>query len=108
MAIAGPRPAAVGTGTRRARQRRRGVGATALAAALPTARLRRLDVRRTDVGGRGARALVDALDGHPTMEFLGINGGVPRRQRRRASTMLAQRPAAGPHPDVRAIASVYR
>ncbi|MBO4208670.1 gala protein [Micromonospora echinofusca] len=83
-------------------------GAAALAAALPTARLRRLDLRHTGIGGRGARQLVDAVDGHPTLEYLGINGGVPRRMRRRAVSLLADRPATPPHPDIRAIASVYR
>ncbi|MEE6261625.1 leucine-rich repeat domain-containing protein [Plantactinospora sonchi] len=83
-------------------------GAAELAVALPTARLRRLDVRRTGIGGRGARQLVDAVDGHPTLEYLGINGGVPRRMRRRATALLADRPVTAPHPDIQAIASVYR
>ncbi|MFI6762813.1 gala protein [Micromonospora sp. NPDC050417] len=83
-------------------------GAAALAAVLPTARLRRLDVRRTEIGGRGARLLVEAVDGHPTLEYLGLNGGVPRRMRRRAATLLADRPTTAPHPDIQAIASVYR
>jgi Ran GTPase-activating protein (RanGAP) involved in mRNA processing and transport len=83
-------------------------GAAALAAALPAARLRRLDLRRTGIGGRGARLLVEAIDGHPTLEYLGINGGVPRRMRRRASTLLAERPVTPPHPDIQAIVSVYR
>lgn len=83
-------------------------GAAALAEALPAARLRRLDLRRTEVGGRGAKLLVAALEGHPTMEYLGINGGVPRRARRRAATLVADRPVTAPHADIRAIASVYR
>ncbi|MGC4766821.1 gala protein [Micromonospora sp. DT46] len=83
-------------------------GAAMLADALPAARLRRLDLRRTEIGGRGARRLVEAIEGHPTLEYLGINGGVPRRQRRRASTLLAERPVTAPHEDIRAIASVYR
>ncbi|MEV0395212.1 gala protein [Polymorphospora rubra] len=83
-------------------------GAAVLARALPTARLRRLDVRRTEIGGRGARLLVAALDGHPTLEYLGINGGVPRRMRRQAASMVADRPVTEAHPDIRAIASVYR
>ncbi|HEX5540025.1 MAG TPA: gala protein [Micromonospora sp.] len=83
-------------------------GAAVLAEVLPAARLRRLDLRRTEIGGRGARLLVDALDGHPTMAYLGLNGGVPRRMRRRATAILAERPAPEPHPDIRAIASVYR
>lgn len=83
-------------------------GAYALADALGAARLRRLDLRRTEIGGRGARRLVAAVEGHPTLAYLGLNGGVPRRQRRRAVQLLAERPAPVPHADVRAIASVYR
>jgi hypothetical protein len=83
-------------------------GAEALAAALPGARLRRLDVRRTEIGGRGARQLVAAIEGHPTLRYLGINGGVPRKQRRRAAMLLAEQPAPVPHEDIQAIASVYR
>jgi hypothetical protein len=33
---------------------------------------------------------------------------VPRRQRRRASALLAERAVTPPHEDIRAIASVYR
>ncbi|GAA2890846.1 hypothetical protein Acy02nite_74120 [Actinoplanes cyaneus] len=84
-------------------------GAAAFAEVLPAARLRRLDLRLTGIRGRGARLLVDAIaSGHPTLEYLGINGGVPRRQRRRAGALLADRPRTGPHPDIRAIASIYR
>ncbi|MEU4553226.1 leucine rich repeat (LRR) protein [Micromonospora violae] len=83
-------------------------GAEALADALPPARLRRLDVRRTEIGGRGARRLVAAIEGHPTLCYLGINGGVPRKQRRRAADLLAERPVPAPHEDVQAIASIYR
>ena len=83
-------------------------GAYALADALDGARLRRLDLRRTGIGGRGARALVAAVAGHPTMAYLGLNGGVPRKQRRKATELLAGQPAPVPHADVRAIASVYR
>ncbi|GAA3337156.1 hypothetical protein GCM10020358_12400 [Amorphoplanes nipponensis] len=83
-------------------------GAYALADALGRARLRRLDLRRTEIGGRGARRLVAAVEGHPTMAYLGLNGGVPRRQRRRAAELLAGQPAPVAHEDVRAIASVYR
>lgn len=42
------------------------------------------------------------------MEYLGLHGGVPRRRRRRAATLPAGRPTSPPHPDIRAIASVYR
>jgi hypothetical protein len=84
-------------------------GAAALAAALPRARLRRLDLRRTGIGGRGAGLLVAAIaDGHPTMEYLGLSGGVPRRLRRQVSGLLGDRRGAGAHADVRAITSVYR
>ncbi|MEV6368016.1 gala protein [Micromonospora musae] len=83
-------------------------GAEALAEALPGARLCRLDVRRTEIGGRGARRLVAAIEGHPTLRYLGINGGVPRKQRRRAAALLAEQPAPLPHEDIQAIASVYR
>ena len=83
-------------------------GAYALADALGGARLQRLDLRRTEIGGRGARRLVAAVQGHPTLAYLGLNGGVPRRQRRKAVELLAGQPAPVPHADVRAIASVYR
>jgi len=83
-------------------------GAAALAERLPQALLRRLDLRRTGIGGRGARQLVEAVDGHPTLEYLGITGGVPRRMRRHAAALLADRPKTPPHSDIHAIASVYR
>jgi len=83
-------------------------GAAAFADALPRARLRRLDLRRTGIGGRGALRLAEAVDGHPSMEYLGLAGGVPRRVRRRVSGLLAGRPQTQPHPDIHAIASVYR
>lgn len=84
-------------------------GAAEFAAVLPTTRLRRLDLRLTGIRGHGARLLVDAIAfGHPTLEYLGINGGVPRRQRRRAVTILADNPPTSAHPDIRAIASIYR
>ena len=83
-------------------------GAYALADALAGARLQRLDLRRTEIGGRGARRLVAAVQGHPTLAYLGLNGGVPRRQRRKAAELLAGQPAPVPHADVRAVASVYR
>lgn len=83
-------------------------GAYALANALGGARLQRLDLRRTEIGGRGARRLVTAVAGHPTMAYLGLNGGVPRKQRRKAAHLLAAQPVPVPHADVRAIASVYR
>ncbi|GAB3159159.1 hypothetical protein GCM10027290_63680 [Micromonospora sonneratiae] len=85
-------------------------GAAALAGALPGSKLRRLDLRRTEITGRGAKLLLQVLDGHPTLEYLGLSGGVPRRMRRQATATLqpADRPLTPPHPDLRAIASVYR
>jgi len=83
-------------------------GAIAFAEMLPQLRLRRLDLRRTGIGGRGALRLAEAVDGHPTLEYLGLTGGVPRRVRRRVATLLADRPQTEPHPDIHAIASVYR
>ena len=83
-------------------------GAAAFAAVLPQTRLHRLDLRRTGIGGRGALLLTEAVAGHPTLEYLGINSGVPRRLRRRISALLADRPQTPPHPDIPAIASVYR
>lgn len=83
-------------------------GAAAFAESLPQSRLRRLDLRRTGIGGRGARSLIEAIAGHPTLEYLGITGGVPRRMRRRAAVLLADRPETPPHADIHAIASVYR
>lgn len=78
-------------------------GAFALADALPGSGLRRLDLRHTGVGGRGARRLVEAAAG---LELLGLGRGVPRRMKRAAAEVLSEPgPAAE---DVRAIASVYR
>ena len=81
-------------------------GAASLARALPEARLRRLDLRRTEITGRGLRLLLTAIEDHPTLTYLGVNGGVPRRMRRVVSTLLSGE--RDPHPDIRAIASVYR
>lgn len=91
-------------------------GAAPLAEALATSDLRRLDLRHTGIGGRGAKLLLAALEARHTLEYLGLNGGVPRRMRQRAAAIAAERrerPAADPageigHPDIRAIASVYR
>lgn len=73
-------------------------GAALFAAALPGSALRRLDLRFTGITGRGARLLLDH-----DLDYLGINGGVPRRMRRQAP-----RSETGPHEDIQAIASVYR
>ncbi|NUT21768.1 MAG: gala protein [Hamadaea sp.] len=83
-------------------------GAAVLAQALPSASLRRLDLRRTGVGGRGARLLVAAAANHPTLAYLGLRGGVPRRMRRKAAAELPGRETIEIPEDVRAIVSVYR
>ncbi|BEL03059.1 hypothetical protein Q0Z83_012500 [Actinoplanes sichuanensis] len=75
-------------------------GAAQLAEALPGSALRRLDVRFTGVGGRGAKLLLAAGAG---LDHLGIGGGVPRRMRR-----LAPKSSDAPHEDINAIVSVYR
>lgn len=86
-------------------------GADALAAALPGTPLRRLDLRHTGVRGRGAKALLSAVcrtaeSGGTTLEYVGFGPGVPRRVKRAMADHL--QPERQPHPDVRAIASVYR
>ncbi|GAA1389964.1 hypothetical protein GCM10009661_80740 [Catellatospora chokoriensis] len=81
-------------------------GAAALAAVLPASRLRRLDLRFTGITGRGAKLLLAALNDDMPLRYLGINHGVPRRLRRLAAATLG--PAEQPHPDISAIASVYR
>jgi len=82
-------------------------GAAVLAKALPHSRVRRLDLRHTGIRGRGAKLLLEAVREHPTLGYLGLNGGVPRRARRTAAEALRGRESQ-PHPDIRAIASVYR
>jgi Ran GTPase-activating protein (RanGAP) involved in mRNA processing and transport len=83
-------------------------GAAALAAHLPGSGLRRLDLRHTGITGRGARALLAAVDGDPAgrLELLGLGSGVPRRVKRAVGATL--RPPSEPAADIRAIASVYR
>jgi hypothetical protein len=81
-------------------------GAAALAAALPDTRLRWLDLRHTGITGRGAKALLAALESATALEYLGLGFGIPRRIKRAASTHL--RPATPVHPDIGAIVSVYR
>jgi hypothetical protein len=81
-------------------------GAAALAAHLADSRLRRLDVRHTGITGRGAKALLAALERATSLEYLGLGFGVPRRVKRAASARL--RPAGPVHPDIAAIVSVYR
>ncbi|GAA1595183.1 gala protein [Actinoplanes couchii] len=75
-------------------------GAAILAAALPGGSLKRLDVRFTEITGRGAKLLLTA---GADLEYLGINGGVPRKMRRRAP-----RTTTPPHEDINAIVSIYR
>jgi Ran GTPase-activating protein (RanGAP) involved in mRNA processing and transport len=84
------------------------LGAAALAEVLPGSRLRRLDLRRTGITGRGARLLVDAQRDHPTLAYLGLRGGVPRRMRRIVAADAAARPPVEAPADIRSIASVYR
>ncbi len=81
-------------------------GAGALAAALPGSPLRRLELRHTGITGRGAKALLAAVPADTCLEYVGLGPGVPRRVKREFAPRL--RPAAGVHPDLRAIGSVYR
>ena len=81
-------------------------GAAALAAALPGSPLRRLELRHTGITGRGAKTLLHALPNDTRLEYIGFGPGVPRRVKRELAPRL--RPAAGVHPDLHAIASVYR
>jgi Ran GTPase-activating protein (RanGAP) involved in mRNA processing and transport len=81
-------------------------GAAALAAALPGSPLRRLELRHTGITGRGAKTLLHALPADTRLEYVGFGPGVPRRVKREFALRL--RPAAGVHPDLHAIASVYR
>ncbi|GIJ50726.1 hypothetical protein Val02_76120 [Virgisporangium aliadipatigenens] len=81
-------------------------GARTLAEALPGSPLRRLDLRQTGVTSRGAKALLAAVEGGTRLEFLALGAGVARRVKRGIAAAL--HPASGPHPDIRAIASVYR
>ena len=69
---------------------------------------RGLTVLGAALAARPARLQVAAVAGHPTMAYPGLNGGVPRKQRRKATELLAAWPVPAPHADVRAIASVYR
>ncbi|WP_077801165.1 gala protein [Streptomyces sp. JHA26] len=81
-------------------------GARALAAALCGSPLRRLELRHTGLTGRGAKSLLAAVpDGSP-LEYVGLGPGLPRKVKRSLTRRL--RPAAGAHPDLSAIGSVYR
>ncbi|MEV5827414.1 gala protein [Spirillospora sp. NPDC052242] len=81
-------------------------GAAALAGALPSSPLRRLELRHTGVTGRGAKALLDRVDERTRLEYVGFGPGVPRKVKRALAGRL--RPAARVHEDLRAIGSVYR
>ncbi|MFD0683355.1 gala protein [Actinomadura fibrosa] len=81
-------------------------GAAALADALPRSPLRSLELRHTGLTGRGAKALLAGVGDGTRLEHVGLGPGLPRRVKREFARRL--RPAARPHPDLRAIASVYR
>lgn len=80
--------------------------ASALAAALPGSPLRRLELCHTGLTGRGAKTLLAAVTDNSRLEYVGLGPGLPRRVKR--SFALRLRPAGTAHPDLRAIASVYR
>ncbi|MEV8037382.1 gala protein [Streptomyces sp. NPDC086182] len=81
-------------------------GAHVLAAALPGSPLRRLDLCHTGLTGRGAKTLLAAVSDNSPLEYVGLGPGLPRKVKRSFTRRL--RPAAGAHPDLRAIGSVYR
>ncbi|MFF3499987.1 gala protein [Streptomyces sp. NPDC003247] len=81
-------------------------GARALAAALPGSPLRRLELCHTGLTGRGAKSLLAAVPDDSPLEYVGLGPGLPRKVKRSFGRRL--RPAAGAHPDLRAIGSVYR
>jgi hypothetical protein len=81
-------------------------GAAALAAALPGSPLRRLELRHTGITSRGAKTVLAAVTGDTRLEYVGFGPGVPRRVKRAMAPRL--RPAARTHPDLHAIASLYR
>ncbi|MYV47330.1 gala protein [Streptomyces sp. SID2888] len=81
-------------------------GVHALAAALPGSPLRRLELRHTGLTGRGAKALLSAVEERSCLEYVGLGPGLPRKVKRSFARRL--RPASAAHPDLRAIGSVYR
>jgi Ran GTPase-activating protein (RanGAP) involved in mRNA processing and transport len=81
-------------------------GAEYLAAALPGSPLRRLDLTYTGITARGAKTLLAAIGTDTNLEHVALGGGVPHRVKRQITPRL--RPASGVHPDLRAIASIYR
>ncbi|MBL1082349.1 gala protein [Streptomyces actinomycinicus] len=81
-------------------------GAHALAAALPGSPLRRLELCHTGLTGRGAKTLLAAVPDDSPLEYVGLGPGLPRKVKRSFTSRL--RPVGRPHPDLRAIGSVYR
>jgi Ran GTPase-activating protein (RanGAP) involved in mRNA processing and transport len=81
-------------------------GAARLAAALPGSGLRRLDLRHTGIGGRGAKLLLEALGtGRTGLHRLALGPDVPRRVKRAITALL---PPASGTPISSEIVSVYR
>ncbi|WP_433078570.1 gala protein [Dactylosporangium sp. CA-052675] len=80
-------------------------GARLLAEALPGSPLRRLDLRHTGIRGRGAKALLAAVEtGRTALRRLTLGPDVPRRVKR----VLAQLLPGGEPPLASEILSVYR
>ncbi|GAA2625937.1 hypothetical protein GCM10010399_66760 [Dactylosporangium fulvum] len=80
-------------------------GAAALAEALPGSPLRRLDLRHTGVGGRGAKQLLAAVEsGRTALRRLALGPDVPRRVKRAVAALLP----ADDAPPGSEIVSVYR
>ncbi|MEU7875069.1 gala protein [Dactylosporangium sp. NPDC049140] len=80
-------------------------GARVLAEALPGSPLRRLDLRHTGVRGRGAKALLAAVEtGRTGLRRLTLGPDVPRRVKRRLAELLA----GDEPPFASEILSVYR
>ncbi|MER5846603.1 gala protein [Streptomyces sp. NPDC002012] len=82
------------------------IGAHALAGALRGSPLRRLELCHTGLTGRGAKALLAAVDADSPLEYVGLGPGLPRKVKRSFAARL--RPDHGPHEDLRAVRSVYR
>ncbi|GAA1285150.1 hypothetical protein Psi02_32470 [Planotetraspora silvatica] len=82
------------------------LGVEALTGALMGSPLRRLELRHTGVTGRGATTLLGGVPAGTRLEYVGLGPGVPRKLKRSLAPRL--RPASETHPDLRAIASVYR
>jgi Ran GTPase-activating protein (RanGAP) involved in mRNA processing and transport len=82
------------------------VGAEALAVALESSPLRRLELCHTGLTARGAKTLLAAVSDDSPLEYVGLGPGLPRKVKRSLNGRL--RPASRPHPDLRAIGSAYR